>query len=83
MKKELVEVNLVLMVTEDQKEAFDKMLFDYGILQMKTLNGNIHNVEVVDIDVMDGEDYIFEVNEKARPMVKLPGEVISSSGLAI
>lgn len=66
MKKVPVEVSFVLMVEEWQKEAFDKFLFDQGVLQMKTLNGNIHNVEVVDFDVMDGEDYIFEVNEKAR-----------------
>lgn len=83
MKKELVELSLVLMVTEDQKEAFDKMLFDQGVLQIKTLNGNVYEFGFADLDVTDGEDYISEVNEKARPTLKLPGEVISSSGLAI
>lgn len=83
MKKVPVEVSFVLMVEEGQKEAFDKVLFDQGILQMKTLNGNIHNVEVADFDVMDGEDYIFEVNEKARPSSDLPGEATDLDSLAI
>lgn len=82
MKKVPVEVSFVLMVEEGQKEAFDKVLFDHGVLQMKTLNGNIHNVEVVDFDVMDGEDYIFEVEEVRSPL-DLPGEVKDDDDLTI
>lgn len=74
---------MVVSLTEGQKEALDKVLFDGGILQIKTLNGNSHDIEVVDFDIMDGEDYIFEVDKDTRSSYSLHGEVNSNDDLAI
>lgn len=62
----MVELSIVLLVDDEQKEALDSVLFDEGELQIKTLNGNIHNIEMANFDIMDGEDYIFEVDKDTR-----------------
>lgn len=83
MGKVPVELSIVLLVDDEQKEALDSVLFDEGELKIKTLNGNIHNIEMANFDIMDGEDYIFEVKEEASLPHTLRGEVNNEKDLAI
>ena len=68
MGKRIVEVTVTLVIDDEQKDAFalDKVLMDTGVFRINTIDGNLHDIEMIDFDVTDGDDYILTNDDEAK-----------------